>query len=149
MRKYENLAEKREQDMQKTAEKAVKQAAKDNSGEVDRKRPVYLSTLHPPHLQTSPHIRTTRDQIFGINSSYEYGRGYGYPFLVPVPIIFGGGVGLGDCVAAGGSLIDSFGSCGIGGFNGDVGCGGTADEDVACASNGNGEPSSLLFLYEC
>jgi hypothetical protein len=154
MRKYENLARKRDHDMQKTAAKAVKQAAKDNSGKVDRKRPVYLSTLHPPHLQTSPRIRTSREQIFGINATrspygYDggYGYGYGYPFLVPVPIFFGGGVGLG-CVAAGGSVIDPVGACGIGGFNGGVACGGTAGGfgGVGCASNGISEPSFLYYF---
>ena len=134
MRKYESLARKREQDIQKAAEKAAKQAAKDNSGKVDKKRPVYLSTLDPPHLQTSPQNRTSRDQnlVTNARSPYGYGYGgyggygYGFPFLVPVPIFFGEGIGLGGCVAGGGSLIDSSGGCGVGGFNGGGACGSSA-----------------------
>lgn len=123
MRKYESLARKKEHDMQKAAEKAAKQAAKDNSGKVDKKRPVYLSTLDPPHLQTSPQIRASRDQNLGPNARSPYGYGYGgygygygFPFLVPVPLFFGAGVGLGGCVGGGGYLIDSAGGCGGGGF---------------------------------
>ena len=118
MRKYENLPRKREQDTQKAAEKAEKQleAAKDNHGKVDIKRPAYLSTVQPPHLQTSSQIRASRDRNRGSNarSPYGYGYGYGFPFLVPVPIFFGEDVGLGGCVAGGGSLIDSSGACGGG-----------------------------------
>ena len=135
--------------MQKAAEKAAKQAAKNNSGKVDRKQPKYLSTLHPPHLQPSPH---SRDQIPGTNATrslygygyggYGYGYGYPYPFLVPVPIFYDGDVGLGGCVAADGSLIDPSGSCGIGGFNGCLGCGGAGG--VACETSGFGE---LLFFF--
>ncbi|KAF8804298.1 hypothetical protein BYT27DRAFT_7107670, partial [Phlegmacium glaucopus] len=148
MRKYESLARKREHDIQKAAEKAAKQAAKNNSGKVDRKQPAYLSTLHSPHLQTSPHpqnsphLRTSRDQNSGTNArsayGYGYGYGYGYPFLVPVPIFYGGGVGLGGCVAAGGSVIDPSGSCGIGGFNAGGGCGGTAGGGAVCGGSGSG-----------
>jgi hypothetical protein len=76
MRKYESLARKREQDIQKAAEKASKQAAKDNSGP-GRVRPVYLSTLHPPHLQSSTHLRTSRDRNSGTNGGSSYGYGYG------------------------------------------------------------------------
>ena len=126
MRKYESLARKKERGMQKAADKAVKQAAKDNSGKVDKKQPVYLSTLQPPHLPTSPtgNIRNSRDQDFGPNARSPYGYGYGYggygygygfPFLVPVPIFLGDGVGLGGCVVGSGSVIDSAGGCGAGG----------------------------------
>lgn len=137
-RKYESLARKREHDMQKAAEKAAKQAAKDNSGKVDRKRPVYLSTLDPPHLQTSPRNRNSRDQnsnersLYGYGyGGYGYGFGYPFPFLVPVPLFYDGGIGLGGCVATGGSVIDPAGPCGAGGFNGGVGCGGVGG--AACA----------------
>ena len=160
MRKYESLARKREQDIQKTAEKAAKQAAKVESGKIDRKCPVYLSTLQPPHLQTSPnHKRTSRDLdlISGTNArrsydryeygGYGYGYGYPFPFLVPVPIFYDG-VGLGGCVAAGGSLIDPSGSCGIGGFNRGGGCGGVVDGGFACAGS---EPFFFpsIILYKC
>ena len=143
MRKYESLTRKREQDIQKAAEKAAKQAAKDNGGEVDKKRPVYLSTLDPPHLQTSSQIRTSRNQNLGTNSRSPYGYGnggygYGFPFLVPVPIFFGEGVGLGGCVAGNGSLIRPSGACGAGGIG-------------ACGGNAFGKPSFffLIILYEC
>ena len=92
---YESLARKREHDIQK--------AAKDNSGKVDKNRPVDLSTLDPPHLQTS------RDQSC--------------PFLVPVPMSLGGGE---NYVAKRESLIDSSGARGIGGFNGGGARGGNA-----------------------
>ena len=138
MRKYESLARKREHDIQKAAEKAAKRAAKDNSGKVDKRRPVYLSTLDPPHLQTSPQIRTSRDQTnarspYGYGyGGYGYGYGYGFPFLVPVPIFFGEGIGLGGCVAGNGSLINS----GCGGFNGGGACG-----------NAVGKPSLFFSNY--
>ena len=137
MRKYESLARKREHDIQKAAEKAVKQTAIDNSGKVDKNRPIYFSTLDPPHLQTFPQIRTSRDQNFGSNarSPYGYGYGYGFPFLVPVPIFFGEGVGLGSCVAENGSLIDSSGACGMGGIG-------------ACGGNAFGKLSFLQLFYE-
>ena len=133
MRKYESLARKKEQDIQKAAEKAAKQAAKDSKGKVDKSRPVYLSTLNPPHLQTSADIQTARDRNFGRNArspygygyggyGYGYGYGYGFPFLVPVPLFFGEGIGLGGCVAAGGAFIGASGGCGAGGFNGGAGC---------------------------
>ena len=117
MRKYESLARKREHDIQKAAEKAAKQAAKDNSGKVGKKGPVYLSVLDPPHLQSSFQIQTSRDQSLETKarSAYEY------PFLVPVPMFLGGS---GVCVAKSGTLIDSSGACGIGGFNGGGTCGG-------------------------
>ena len=92
---YESLARKREHDIQK--------AAKDNSGKVDKNRPVDLSTLDPPHLQTS------RDQS--------------RPFLVPVPMSLGGGE---NYVAKRESLIDSSGAREIGGFNGGGARGGNA-----------------------
>ena len=146
MRKYENLARKREQDIQKAADKAAKQAAKDNSGKVDKRRPVYLSTLQPPHLQTASQIQASRDQYRGSNVrspygygyggyGYGYGYGYGFPFLVPVPIFFGEGVGLGSCVAENGSLIDSSGACGMGGIG-------------ACGGNAFGKLSFLQLFYE-
>ena len=116
MRKYGSLARKREHDIQKSAEKAAKQAAKDNS---DKNGPVYLSTLDPPHLQTSFQIQTSRDQSLKTKALSPYG----YPFLVPVPMFLGGG---GGCVAWSGSLIDSSGACGIGGFYGGGACGGNA-----------------------
>jgi hypothetical protein len=134
MRKYESLARKRDQDIQKAAKKAAKQAAKDNSGKVDKNRPVYLSTLEPPHLLTSPKIRTSRDQNLGTNARSPYR--YGSPFLVPVPLFFGGDVRLGGCVA-GGSVIDPSGACGIGGFNGGGACGG----------NAIGKHSFFLIIY--
>ena len=114
LREYESLARKREHDVQKAAEKAEKQAAKDNRGKVDKN---YLSTLDPPHLQTSFQIRTSRNQSL----ETKVWLPYDYPFLVPVPMFLGGG---GNCVVKSGSLIDSSGACGIGGFNGGGACGG-------------------------
>ena len=147
MRKYESLARKREHDIKKAAVKAEKQAAKDNSGKVDRNRPVYLSTLQPPHLQTfrdhNPGARNARSPYGYGYEGYGYGYGYGFPFLVPVPIFFGEGVGFGGCVAGCGSVIDPVGACG--GFDGGLNCGG-----AGCAGNG-GEPPFffLIILYEC
>ena len=112
MRKYENLARKKEQDIQKAAEKAAKQAAKESSGKVDKKRPVYLSTLNPPHLQTVDDIR---DRKFGTNVRSPYG--YEFPFLVPVPIFLGDRVGSGGCVP----VINPPGGYGGGRFNGGAG----------------------------
>ena len=115
--KYESLARIREYDIQKAAEKAAKQAAKDNSGKVGKKGPVYLSTLDPPHLQSSFQIQSSRDQSLETKARSPYG----YPFLVPVPMFLGGS---GVCVAKSGTLIDSSGACGLGGFNGGGTCGG-------------------------
>ena len=133
MRKYESLARKREHDIQKAAEKAAKQAAKDNSGKVGKKGPVYLSTLDPPHLQSSFQIQSSRDQSLETKARSPYG----YPFLVPVPMFLGGGWDLG-CVAKSGTLIDSSGACGVGGFNG----GGTCH---TAAKGGDGEKVMRRF----
>ena len=121
MHKYESLGRKKEHDIQKAVEKAAKQAAKDSKGKVDKSRPVYLSTLNPPHLQTSADIRTSRYRNFGTNMTLPYE--YGFPFLVPVPLCFG----LGGCVAASGSWIDASGGCGVRGFNDWADCGGLGE----------------------
>ena len=113
MRKYESLARKREHDVERAAEKVEKKTAKDNSGKVDKNGP----TLDPPHLQTSFQIRASRDQTLETKARSPYG----YPFLVPVPMYLPWGEG---CVPESGSLIDSSGACGIGGFNGGGACGG-------------------------
>ena len=115
LRKYESLARKREHDIQKAAEKAAKQAARDNSGKVDKNVPVYLSTLDPPHLQTSFQIQTSRGQSLEKKARSPYG----YPFLVPVPMSLGGS---GACVSKSGTFIEYSGACGIGGFNGGGTC---------------------------
>ena len=127
MHKYESLGRKKEHDIQKAAEKAAKQAAKDSRGKVNKSRPVYLSTLNPPHLQTSADIRTALDRNFGANARSPYGYGYRFPFLVPVPLFFGEGVGLGGCVAADGFLIDASRGCGSGGCNLNAGCEGIGE----------------------
>ena len=131
MGKYENLARIREYDIQKAAEKAAKQAAKDNSGKVDKNVPGYLSTLDPPHLQTSFQIQTSRGQSLKKKARSPYG----YPFLVPVPMSLGGS---GACITKSGTLIDSSGACGIGGFNGGGACGGKAGNPSLNAGGGGG-----------
>ena len=103
MRKYESLARKREHDVEK--------AAQDNSGKVNKNGP----TLDLPHLQTSFQNRSSRDQTLETKARSPYG----YPFLVPVPMYLPWG---GGCVPVSGSLIDSSGACGIGGFNGGGAC---------------------------
>ena len=129
MRKYESLARKKEQDLQKAAEKAAKQTVKDSSGKVDKKQPVYLSTLNPPHLQTFDDIRDRN--LTNARSPY----GYEFPFLVPVPIFLGERVGSGGCVP----VINPPGGYGSGRFNSGAGF----------ARITLGETFFLIILYEC
>ena len=124
---YDNLARQKEREAQKAAEKAAKKAAKARSDSTNLRRSVSLPTILPPHtprLPTGAERRSTSRRVI---------YGYETPFLVPVPLIFGAGLGLGvgaaaflGCVAYGGYLIGPSGSCGAGGLNGGAGCGGTA-----------------------
>ena len=120
--RYQNLARQKEREAQKAAEKARKKA---NGA---RQRSVSLPVLlppHAPHLQTPGRISTSRAPLYS----------YGTPFLVPVPLYVG--AGLAGCVAPDTGVINPSGSCGVGGFNGSAGCGGT----------GGGEPRISCIYY--
>jgi len=159
--KYEELAKEKERDAKAFAEqfaiKAAKKADNANSGKVE-KRPDYLPILDPPHLLETP-SSGTNIKSSSTSSSYRYG--YQTPFLVPVPIVFGtawtGGANVASCVATDVSVIDPSGSCGIGGFNGSEGCGGTAggvEGDPPPPSRGGGyynynSCELLFFISNC
>jgi len=103
--RYVNLKKQKDKEAMKAAKRAAKVEAEGRG-----------LGLHPPHAYRDGEVVDSRGRRVYSDTYSPYM--YGAPFLLPVPIYYGGGVG--GCVSSCGTHVESGGAGGCGGGVSDV-----------------------------